>query len=394
MQYVLPFLLYFMLAHASDDSILCTPNYCDKVKCPSLIGRCAEQNSTHNGVIFPSLDACNCCEYCLENLDEGELCAIGNPATSSPKSICGPGLTCQLLPNSDYDGKCVKMSTTCTKKQMSFDERRAKGTLGRMEVRQSCDNDGFFVPYNCIPGQSCYCVDKNGIRIFGELDFTSLPDLYMQCKCSRDAMEAAEIIGKELQPDEHFRCTANGDYDVIQHIGEKFFCVDAADGAPKDPVVNISSIVNLTCYREGFEKRYYKKCENEYLELLEEVKSFNVDTVVGFTYPKCDFDGTYQAVQENSTHKICVDKEGSILLAVDKKEHQDLANSMNCKCLRALAVTTTNEKPTCADNGNYEPVQCRRGACRCVDSDGNQVCSKSPCEVDDDEKNKATLQCK
>lgn len=32
-----------------------------------------------------------------------------------------------------------------------------------------------------------------------------------------------------------------------------------------------------------------------------------------------------------------------------------------------------DEKPTCCKNGNYAGMQCRRGMCRCVDTDGNQI---------------------
>lgn len=33
----------------------------------------------------------------------------------------------------------------------------------------------------------------------------------------------------------------------------------------------------------------------------------------------------------------------------------------------------TTEKPDCCANGNYNPMQCRRGLCRCVDINGNQI---------------------
>lgn len=52
---------------------------------------------------------------------------------------------------------------------------------------------------------------------------------------------------------------------------------------------------------------------------------------------------------------------------------------------------STDEKPTCLENGNYSPIQCRRGTCRCVDDDGNQVCKSEECEVPEDQKN--TLDC-
>lgn len=52
---------------------------------------------------------------------------------------------------------------------------------------------------------------------------------------------------------------------------------------------------------------------------------------------------------------------------------------------------TSVDKPTCEVNGNYSPIQCRRGVCRCVNKDGNQVCKKPGCEVR--EADKDTLKC-
>ncbi|XP_023312769.1 thyroglobulin-like [Anoplophora glabripennis] len=120
-------------------------------------------------------------------------------------------------------------------------------------------------------------------------------------------------------------------------------------------------------------------------------KDDGFDLVFSYTFPKCDLDGSYQAVQENSTHKICVDKEGSVLTAVDKIENKTLADAMDCNCLRANLIITSVEKPTCEVNGNYSPIQCRRGTCRCVDNNGNQVCKSSVCEVAEIDRD--TLKC-
>lgn len=49
---------------------------------------------------------------------------------------------------------------------------------------------------------------------------------------------------------------------------------------------------------------YYKKCEKEYFEILKKVQKLEkqgFNMVLSFVFPKCDLDGTYQAVQENST---------------------------------------------------------------------------------------------
>lgn len=50
--------------------------------------------------------------------------------------------------------------------------------------------------------------------------------------------------------------------------------------------------------------QYYKICEEEYLKVLKEVEMLEKEgfsMVLSFVFPKCDLDGTYQAVQQNST---------------------------------------------------------------------------------------------
>ncbi|KOB77335.1 Uncharacterized protein OBRU01_04378 [Operophtera brumata] len=44
------------------------------------------------------------------------------------------------------------------------------------------------------------------------------------------------------------------------------------------------------------------------------------------------------------------------------------------KCAQtSLIMASSTEKPVCCRNGNYRMIQCRRGMCRCVDSDGRQT---------------------
>lgn len=37
-----------------------------------------------------------------------------------------------------------------------------------------------------------------------------------------------------------------------------------------------------------------------------------------------------------------------------------------------LLMMESLERPVCCKNGNFRRVQCRRGLCRCVDTDGRQ----------------------
>ncbi|XP_056638366.1 uncharacterized protein LOC130446258 [Diorhabda sublineata] len=378
---------------ATEDSVLCTSDFCKGVTCPELPERCKIQNSTHNGQFLLQPSECNCCPYCLENLWEGEDCSIGDVSTGSPTTICGPGLACTPSNPESTDGTCQRMITTCTQRQDDFDNKKANGTLGTMEVRQECDSEGEFVTYNCIPGQTCYCVNSTGSRIFGEIDYTSKPETQLFCKCSLKHYEATVIMGKQLGPGEYFRCAADGSYETVQCIDDKCFCVDSYDGAPTYPAeksVNITEVSKdtLKCYKKEEPGIVYPACTEIYLKVAKEYESYKEKgyrAILGYQYPSCDLDGTYKAVQENSTHKFCVDKEGSILYTVDKVVNATLAESMNCKCARANLIMTTFEKATCDENGNYSEKQCRRGKCRCVDYDGNQVCKSTNCEVDENE---------
>ncbi|XP_060529378.1 uncharacterized protein LOC132703876 [Cylas formicarius] len=384
-----------------DVNILCLSSTCSDAECGTLPKNCQIQNATHNGIFLPSPDICNCCDYCLANIEEGGACTVGDPSSGQHTSICGPLLSCVPKNDNATDGKCRKMTTDCTLQQLDYDERRQNGSLGTMEVRAKCDEDGLFDSFKCIPGQTCYCLHRNGTRIFGQGDFSSI-DSYMPCECSRKYYAAMDLMGRELRPSEHFRCDSAGNYDRVQCIGEKCLCVDALDGAPTYPdqaLVNMTLISNntLPCYTANEPGKYYKKCEAEYIEILnkaQKLQKSGYNAVVGVRYPKCDLDGSYLPVQENKTHKVCVDKDGVVLLTIDKSEEASLAANMDCKCARSLLVMSTNEKPSCLKNGNYNPIQCRRGICRCVDLDGNQVCSDASTQcLEVDESAVETLPC-
>ncbi|XP_019868554.1 uncharacterized protein LOC109597338 [Aethina tumida] len=376
-------LINVLPAFTANENILCT-NYCNDIECSKAITNCDIQNSTHNGILLPSPDICNCCSYCISYLKENEPCFKGSPDGISVTSICGPGLTC-----SDEE-ICVTMDTKCFKSIKDYDERKLNGSLGSMEMRPSCDGRGFYAPYKCIPGQTCYCVHHNGTRIFGLSNFTEIPELKLKCGCSRSYYDAVDIIGRKLHPNEHFRCTENGDYDPLQCIGDKCLCVDTKDGSPSlnTTTVNITNIDKLSCYDNKLHTfGYYKKCEVEYLTRLNETRGYK--KVISYSLPNCDLDGNYAPLQENDTHKFCVDRSGEVLLAVEKSN--TLADNMNCKCIRAASIVTSTDVPHCMDNGNYNPKQCRKGFCRCVDEDGNQICPNASSCPDVEEED--DLQC-
>lgn len=392
--------IFYLTVGLGDEEIRCIDSSCSKTKCADVPAKC-KANVTNPGVYLLSPDVCNCCKYCLVNLAEGEACSVGDPSNGQHTSICGPGLTCSV-DGEATDGTCQPMSTPCAQAQQDYDTRREKGYLGTMESRMTCDDDGLYATYKCIPGQSCHCLLANGTRVFGEANYNTISN-YMPCTCSRKYYDAVDILGRDLHPHEHFRCTSDGNYDRIQCINEQCLCVDAEDGAPTFPDKDLIPLENITsevmpCYTSKTPGEYYKTCEGEYMKVHKEVEARKKESgyklVFGYTYPKCDLDGTYAAVQENKTHKYCVDKEGVPLLALDKSDAtlKPLITDMDCKCARAYLVMTTSEKPECLSNGNYNPVQCRRGVCRCVDSDGSQKCTSATAACEEVDEGQA-LKC-
>ncbi|CAH0551995.1 unnamed protein product [Brassicogethes aeneus] len=365
-------LINLCYALAQNENILCS-SYCRNVVCDDKPTDCDIQNSTNYGIYLPSADTCNCCKQCFTYLKINARCSSGSLDGSLISNICGPGLSC-------IDGKCQTMKTSCYEKQANFDARKKEGTIGTLEVRPNCDGQGFYETYQCIPGQACYCVNKNGERIFGLSEFTDIPLLKLKCQCSRNYHEALEIFDK-IAPHEHFRCAANGNFDRLQCIGNKCLCVDIFDGTPDfdAEIRSVDEISKLDCFNKTIHPNgFYKECERRYLDALNqtlEYKKAGYSNILSVDFPKCDLDGTYASLQENKTHKTCVDIEGNILNSIEKID--PLSDKMNCKCARAASLARKSEVPKCLENGNYDPKQCRKGYCRCVDENGNQTCENA-----------------
>lgn len=366
---------------------LCNQEFCDTFleenDCPNIPENCEIQNSTHNGLVLPYPGPCNCCEYCIENLEKGDQCALGGIYNPLPGVICGDSLMCTNI--TSIGGECHQLMSRCTLAQRDFDYRKANGLLGYMELRPNCDYGGLYENYKCVPGEICYCVDPYGNRIFGEIPYTQHPKLFMDCGCSRSDARVRSFLG-ELHADQHFRCLSNGDYDPLQCIDGACFCVHKRDGLSsidKQKLVNISTIAekNPSCFDSLLhnENDYYKPCEQKYLLALEEIKKYEEEDeieVFGFVAPNCQLDGRYAPIQTTKLTKYCSDPNGKLIEDYSLAKSDPDALTMDCKCarIRYLAEMEPNiEKPDCCSNGNYRAVQCRRGLCRCVDNNGNQI---------------------
>lgn len=381
------------------NNLVCTDDFCDNYReaseCEGLRTSCKAQNATHNGIVLPSMTPCSCCQICIDNLKLGEDCSVGGLGSPVPTGICGPGLYCMVVEGEEHP-TCQPMhaSSQCYKEQKTFDERRQNGTIGHLEQRPACDADGNFEPVVCIPGQTCYCVDENGKRIFGEDIHTANIQISMRCECSRLAAKAQKLLNSRY-PIFTSRCDAKGSFDQLQCVDDICTCVDMHTGQPTSDKKNITrGLAGLSCFNKYNHENttYLRDCEYLKLSQLREIHDYELlgYNVLEFETDICQPDGWYNRMQSNITHKYCVFKNGTVIEPYVVPKNSPFASKMDCKCARArtlLMEKTTLEVPECCPNGSYKPLVCRRGQCYCVDEDGRQVGIELPA------KNKQELEC-
>jgi hypothetical protein len=367
------------------NNFVCTDEFCEKYKednpCEPLADACLVQNTTFNGIIFPSATPCSCCEVCVENLKLGDYCTTGQIGAPIPTQICGAGLTC-FLSGSDDHAKCITMTTgICTFALQEYQAKRDAGELGMLMLSPSCDAEGMFNPIQCIPGQICYCVDRVGNRIFGEAIHHANSEFVMKCECARLAASFDEIIDSKF-PKFTARCNEAGSYDVIQCFGDKCLCVDENNGSPTSSIYNLTmGIDTMKCFDRRLHQNvtYLRECEVDKMKRISEIKEYIDEGIRIITedYDYCQPDGYYARIQKNHTHVFCSDRFGKPIEPYILERSDERANTMNCNCARVVELMERNkitiEIPKCCPNGNYEELACRRGLCYCVDENGQQT---------------------
>ncbi|XP_046422651.1 uncharacterized protein LOC124180841 isoform X1 [Neodiprion fabricii] len=377
------FFLILVLAHEASAAleIRCTTAYCTEyitdTGCSDLTTGCQVLNSTNYGTFMLYPDVCNCCDYCLTNLYEGDECVSGAPGQLPPSEICGPELACTT--KDDDQATCQTMTTDCALERVAYDEKRDNGTLGSSELRPECDNDGLYSAAHCIPGSICYCKAPTGERIFGEIPYLNpWNQREMSCGCSLNAWRAQNT----LDPTYHIpvaRCLSNGRFDPVQCMNgtnATCLCIDSVTGAPITDIstVNVTNLAEdtLSCFDSTIHTNgtYNTTCEEAY------------DTLVanGVTdielLPSCQIDGKYERIQYSDSKKICADPNGVQIDSFEALTNATEATIMDCNCARTrwiLSKASVTELPTCCDFGNFEAWQCRRNECFCVDENGNQI---------------------
>ncbi|XP_015596625.1 uncharacterized protein LOC107268394 isoform X2 [Cephus cinctus] len=348
--------LSFVMGVVSETEILCTTSYCTsyitEYGCNSLYGACRAMNSTYHGTYLPYPAACNCCDYCLQSLNEGEICVEGLPGMLPPAEMCGLGLYCTA--NENNPATCQQLVSHCTNAQDEYDERAANGTLGSMEVRPLCDGEGDFMPAHCIPGSICYCVSPYGDRIFGEIPYKNPWDVeQMTCECSLNAWKAQNTLDPNYTV--HVaRCLSNGLFDPLQCMNGPngtCLCVDSFTGSPR---IGISTVTVLelaedspTCFDPTIHTNgtYDTDCEEQYNTILAAIDSYVAEgnTNHGLALPSCQPDGRYARVQISGSKKICVDPSGNQIESYEAFTNSTAADIMDCSILRknSLVIETS-----------------------------------------------------
>ncbi|CAH0404298.1 unnamed protein product [Chilo suppressalis] len=400
--YCLSIVLFISLTRIRDVSsdILCDAEFCPKFieeqGCSNTSPNCGINNATHSGLSLPSPTLCNCCDFCLPLIGEGEHCSVGGPGLGTTIGRCGHGLTCV---RSDDGNICKRMDTPCHRAQDDYDLRHSKGETGALEERPSCDGKGMYASFSCVPTQTCFCQSEEGKRIFGEVLYSgqSVKNV-MHCGCSR----FHEKITKSLRDSARYpiigpRCTADGNYNPIQCIDKVCNCVDrvtgeiieGTEGRRRRIDLDEQPLTDLECYDPQYDLfpqqsvgtppfNYTTPCLNNIqarVELVRESEELGYNVNHASDWPVCLPDGTFGRVTlTRNRSRICVDERGRQIEDYEAFGNTDEYDSMDCKCAQtSLLMTSSTERPVCCKNGNFRRIQCRRGVCRCVDSDGRQM---------------------
>ncbi|CAB3241850.1 unnamed protein product [Arctia plantaginis] len=394
----LAFVSLLYLFNLVKSSSLCTEEFCSafisETGCATPAAHCNINNATHFGVRMPSPTVCNCCEFCLPLFAEGQTCTLGGPGMGTAIGRCGDGLTCALN-TTDGVTRCVRMSSPCHTLQDQYDQLEAEGTLGMLVIRPMCDGRGKHGPVQCVNTQTCFCQSEEGERIFGEASYLGPSTLRnMQCACSR----LHENIEKNISPGMTApvvgpRCTIDGNFNPVQCLNRTCHCVNPVTGIIITEIKSINldthPITELPCYDPLLDNywqnsrgdppfKYTTTCiqnrderVNAVLQSIED--GFNVDFGGGFT--RCYPDGTYGRLGQTMTGSIiCLDDRGRRIRNFEAKPGTEDFHNTDCKCaMTSYLMGAAHEKPVCCKNGNFRSIQCRRGLCYCVDSDGRQT---------------------
>ncbi|GAB6026426.1 hypothetical protein CHUAL_012627 [Chamberlinius hualienensis] len=378
------YLIGFFILFACVQYILayvCTSNYCDQNPC-SVDINCEKKNNSRT---IKNGGTCGCCDICILQLELGDPC---NPElVAIPSSECGSGLTCS------QDGVCVKRNESqCINEQMEYDDLRNKGYIVPGKTRPKCDYWGYYDSVKCIAGSVCFCVSKEGERIFGT-DFVGHENNIL-CNCSRDAnylltslaTTKAFSYGSEnyTSPPPFAHCLPNGNYDPLQCVNSNCFCL-SKDLKLTSAISSETIKETLVCYDPRYHREeYIRGCEKVRDEILLTMDNYTLygAHIYGVDVPNCDLDGSYAPVQCLGDKCFCADRfNGTQIGNYVMPRYSEEAHSMSCHCARDTTYVTDpmlKKQYVCDSKGDYYPLQCQGSLCYCVNPDGTQTGAEVP----------------
>ncbi|CAH4028797.1 uncharacterized protein LOC123710458 [Pieris brassicae] len=234
-----------------------------------------------------------------------------------------------------------------------------------------CLPDGSFSPVQC-KGDSftgrCFCADKKGRRIFGQMWRSEASE--MSCACSR-ARRNLEEEGNVVT----FHCTSTGDYEPLQCNNGMCWCAEPKTGQPTVTPVPEKDMTMLPCYSSSsVGEQYLRRCESITFALstIQKEQTEHGTNFYGNPTTFCDYDGSYGSYQIQNGIAYCTGRDGKILGSWQAIVNE--MNNMNCNCARDSSLHFPERGMTvaevCQPNGNYRPDQFGNGRIYCVDSDG------------------------
>uniref|UniRef100_T1IVS3 Thyroglobulin type-1 domain-containing protein n=1 Tax=Strigamia maritima TaxID=126957 RepID=T1IVS3_STRMM len=337
----------------------CEHIQCENITCPK------DQVQTKIQEILEG--SCDCCDVCVKYKIKGEKC--DNDAKPVKKSVCSRfytsdkcdvGLICDF---DYYDSESTDEICSpdgygpCFEELYVSYEEADRNSEWFLPIQ--CEKDGTYKPIQCKQ-DICFCVDKDGNRIFG--DFPLLEAEQANCACSLMEVkleEAAKVTGQF----DHVICQKNGNFHKLQCLRDTCFCVNETTGNLTSSIVPKTVVDQLSCYdKTSYESLFNSPCQiqREYEERLASyyIKQQKVKYEY-LTISKCNPDATYVAKQCSSETCFCANPITGLPIGSNNVPYPSLEEQeMNCQCLLDMIKGGNLQAFDCDVNGNYKGLAC------------------------------------
>ncbi|XP_022806051.1 uncharacterized protein LOC111343164 [Stylophora pistillata] len=234
-----------------------------------------------------------------------------------------------------------------------------------------CRSDGGFNWRQCY-GDHCFCVDQYG----QELSNTRVHSSNGLPKCSKEGGLLTPCQLKALPtyigaPGVAFRCRRDGSFEGVQCERNGVYCWCVDENGNEIPGTRSRNAIR--CPRRGAP---LTSCWRAYQDAL---RSYTIDKFI----PWCRPDGSYSPVQCYRSYCYCVNKDGQEIsdtrtFTVTGKPKCTYTSGYRKPCQRRYWEAVRSGAPSdyiprCWSEGNYEPMQCNRQSCWCVELDGTEI---------------------